>query len=147
MSPDTTTSLRMTRLVPADPGAVFAAWTELERMKRWMCPEGGVVAEAEADPSVGGRYRIVMRFEDAEHVATGTYRVVEPPRRLAFTWGWEGEDASVGPGESLVTVEFHDREGATEVELVHERLPSAESRDSHEEGWTSSLTRLEALFA
>lgn len=148
MTPETDTSLRLTRTIPADPEAVFRAWTDPERMKRWMCPEGAVVAEAEADLRVGGAYRIVMRTpDDAVHTATGEYREIDRPRRLVFTWGWEEESASVEPGESVVTLEFAGRDGSTDLVLLHERLPNAESRDGHESGWRSSLDKLEALFA
>ncbi len=50
-------------------------------------------------------------------------------------------------GETLVTVEFNDLDGSTEVVLTHELFPNAEAKSSHEEGWTSCLNRLERLFA
>jgi len=34
------------------------------------------------------------------------YRVVEPPKRLVYTWRWENEPDAP---ETLVTVEFRDR--------------------------------------
>lgn len=148
MSPETATSLRLTRTIAADPEAVFRAWTDPERMKRWMCPEGLVVEDVESDLVVGGGYRIVMRTpEDAHHTARGKYREIQRPRRLVFTWGWEEDGASVEPGGSLVTVELEDRGGSTALVLLHERLPDAESRDGHEEGWASALNNLERLFA
>jgi len=36
----------------------------------------------------------------------GVYRVVEPPKRLVYTWRWENEPDAPEP---LVTVEFRDR--------------------------------------
>jgi uncharacterized protein YndB with AHSA1/START domain len=39
-----------------------------------------------------------------------------------------------------------DRDGGTEVRLIHEKLPSEASRDRHTEGWTSVLDRLEKFF-
>lgn len=48
-------------------------------------------------------------------------------------------------GETLVTVEFRDRGGATELVLTHEAFPNAQARDGHEQGWTSYLGRLERL--
>lgn len=148
MSPDTASSLRLTRTIDANPDAVFRAWTDPDRMKRWMCPEGAVVEAAESDPVVGGAYRVVMRTDDGNrHTASGEYREIERPRRLVFTWGWEEEGASVDPGGSLVTVELEDRDGGTELVLLHERLPDAESRAGHESGWTGALDNLARLFA
>ena len=143
MTTETATSLRISRLIQADPETVFRAWTEPSEMKEWYCPEGGTVDEAEVDLAVGGRYRVAMRMPSGLHVAHGVYREIEPPRRLVFTWQWE---AGEGPkeGETLVTVEIHDRDGSTELVLTHERFADAEARDGHEQGWASALNRLEA---
>ena len=143
MTTDTATSLRISRRIEADPDTVFRAWTEPAEMKKWYCPEGGTVDDAEADLEIGGRFRVAMRMPDGVHVASGVYREIERPRRLVFTWRWEGGE---GPkeGETLVTVELHDKDGATELVLTHERFADTDARDGHEQGWTSALTRLEA---
>lgn len=142
----TETSLRVTRRIEAEPGTVFRAWTEPERMKRWMAPEGYTVAEVEADPRVGGRFRVRMEGpEGAVHTAAGSYREVDPPRRLVYTWDWEEEDARLGG--TLVTVEFRGGDdGTTEVVLTHELFPGPDAVADHEKGWTSCLDRLEALL-
>lgn len=44
--------------------------------------------------------------------------------------------------ETLVTVEFRDLGGRTEVVLTHEMLPSEKSRDEHHKGWNGCLDRL-----
>jgi uncharacterized protein YndB with AHSA1/START domain len=36
-------------------------------------------------------------------VLTGEYRVIQPPEKLVFTWGFESEEASA---ESLITLRF-----------------------------------------
>ena len=69
-------------------------------------------------------------------------RQVRPPERLVYTWAWEGP--SPEPNETVVTVEFHDREGATEVVLMHEGFSSEESRGAHEHGWHAVLDNLQA---
>ena len=82
--------------------------------------------------------------EGQTHTAVGTYREISPPTRLVYTWDWVEEEYQVG--ETLVTVEFKDLGGSTEVVLRHERFPAAEATAAHEEGWTSCLTRLEDVF-
>ena len=76
--------------------------------------------------------------------AVGEYREIESPHRLSYTWKWEepGNDHY----DTLVTVEFHDRDGATEVVLSHDFFPDAEITGKHDEGWTSCLNRLEKVF-
>jgi uncharacterized protein YndB with AHSA1/START domain len=65
----------------APPHEVFAFLTDAERYVKWQ----GV--KAELDPRPGGVYRVWM---DAGTVARGEYMEVDPPRRIVFTWGWEG---------------------------------------------------------
>lgn len=144
MSTQTDTSLRVSRVIEAEPEAVFRAWTDPEQLKRWSSPDGVTVADVQVDLKVGGRYRIRMKTEEGKtHTAVGQYREIEPPHRLVYSWDWEEESI----GETLVTVEFRDQGESTEVVLTHERFPNAEAKSGHEEGWTSCLDRLERLFA
>ncbi len=145
MSTQTGQSLKLTRVIRADPETVFRAWTEPEQLKRWSAPEGVEPADVEVDLTVGGRYRIRMRDpEGKEFNALGVYREIERPSRLVYTWQWEEKENDVG--ETLVTVEFHDLGGSTEVVLTHEQFPDTKAKDDHEQGWGSCLNRLEKLF-
>lgn len=138
--PHPETSLTLRRTYPAPRERVFHAWTDPAALRQWSCPVGMTVADVHVDLRVGGSYRVAMQSpeEDAPNVAYGTYRVVEPPARLVYTWQWEGGEM----GETLVTVEFHDRGGETEVVLVHELFPAPDVRDLHQEGWVSCLEHL-----
>ena len=49
--------------------------------------------------------------------------------------------------ETVVTLEFHERDGGTEMVFHQSLFETAESRRMHNEGWTSSLDRLDRLFA
>ena len=75
------------------------------------------------------------------YTVVGTFREVRPPERLAFTWTWEGKDM----GETLVTLDLHDRDGATHLVLTHELFPTTEMRDEHGTGWAGCLSRLATL--
>ncbi|NIN72579.1 MAG: SRPBCC domain-containing protein [Gemmatimonadetes bacterium] len=143
MSTETGTSLRVSRVIQASPEKVFAAWTESEQLKRWSCPEGMEVGDAQADLTVGGRYQLRMESPEGKvHTAVGVYREIERPRRLVYTWDWLEESI----GETVVTVELKDLGGSTEVVLTHELFPNAEAKVGHEEGWASCLNRLERVF-
>lgn len=142
----TARSVTVRRLVPATPAVAFAAWTEPERLRRWSSPEGTSISDVEVDLRVGGAYRILMRGPEGQpHTAFGTYRTIEPPRRLVYTWDWEEKENAVG--ETVVTVEFHDRGDATEVVITHEGFPGPEPAKGHAQGWESCLNRLEAFLA
>ena len=145
MPTDTATSLTLTRVIRADRETVFRAWTDPAEMKKWFCPEGGTVDQVESDLAVGGRFKVAMRLPHGVSVATGVYREIEPPSRLVFTWRWEGGEG-VKEGETLVTLELHERGDTTELVLTHEGFATGEARDGHEQGWTSALNHLEKVF-
>lgn len=146
MSTRADTSLRLSRIIKADSETVFRAWTEPEHLERWSCPEGLRVADVHVDLRIGGKYRLRMEGPEGQfHTAVGVYREIERPKRLVYTWDWLEEDHRMG--ETLVTVEFNEMEGSTEVVVIHERFPNSEARDDHETGWTSCLNRLEQLYA
>ena len=134
------TTLRVARSFRAAPERVFHAWTAKEELDRWSAP-GPVRASTEVDLRVGGRYRIVMTDPQGKVFAvSGTYREVDPPRRLVYTWQWEDQP---GFPETVVTVEFAARaDGGTDVTLLHDGLPSDDSRAKHEHGWNGCLDNL-----
>jgi uncharacterized protein YndB with AHSA1/START domain len=145
-NPTLETTLRLTRTFAAPREKVFRAWTEPQALKKWWGPHGYETPSAEVDLRVGGRYRFGMRkLPDGEiFYLSGVYREVSPPERLVYTWLWERQDVDFG--ETLVTVEFLDRGGETEVVLTHELFPNAEERDRHNQGWNSTLDRLGAVL-
>jgi uncharacterized protein YndB with AHSA1/START domain len=139
--PDAETVLVLTRTIAAPREKVFSAWTDPAILKQWWAAGPGFTPTvAEVDLRVGGRYRLGMRAPDAQvdYVVAGTYRVVQRPARLVYTWAWEG---TAGP-ETVVTVEFHDRGPQTEVVLRHEQFAGANDRDQHAAGWGGCLEGL-----
>lgn len=137
------TSLTIVRRIKASPETVFAALTSPEQIARWWGPDSGPVLIAETDLRTGGRFRVRFRMEDgSEHESSGVYQEFTPPERLVMTWLWRDEDAP----QSLVTIDLRPIEEGTEMTFVHARLPDRASRDSHLEGWTGALDKLEALF-
>ncbi len=140
-------SLTLKRRFKAPPAKVFAAWTDPEKIKRWMGPGEIKAVVTETDARVGGRYRIVMRASNGEeHDVGGVYREVVANEKLVFTWAWKVTPPDQ-PHESLVTVLFKSDDGGTLLTLTHERLFDEESRQGHEKGWIGALDKLERLLA
>jgi uncharacterized protein YndB with AHSA1/START domain len=108
---------------------------------RWWSPGNYTTASAEIDLRPGGHYRIAMRHPNGS-IATvsGKYLEVVAPERLVMTWISIGGPRDEGH-EALLTLEFLDRDGATELKLTHERLP-ASSKDSYDFGWTAVIEHL-----
>jgi uncharacterized protein YndB with AHSA1/START domain len=134
------TRLRIERQLPASVEEVFAAWTDPQAMARWLSPTGQ--AEVEAEVRVDGRFRVVMIGEDMRLEHTGRYLVVDPPRRLSFTW----RSPYTGDEPSVVTVILTPQGKTTHLVLAHEQLPE-ETVASHAGGWGSILARLAAVLA
>lgn len=143
MSVDTMTALKITRTIRAPREAVWAAWTQPDQVKKWSCPVPDGVRRYESDLKVGGAFTLAMEVEGKAHTAFGTYREIDPPHRIAYTWDWKESPM----GETLVTVEFAEKDGETVVTLTHEGFPDGEIKDSHVQGWTGCFVNLEALFA
>jgi uncharacterized protein YndB with AHSA1/START domain len=145
MADDSKPAVNLARLIPAPQAVVFRAWTDPAELRRWWGPPGFSCPSAEIDLRVGGRYRIAMQPPDGEVIyLSGTFKLIEPPRRLVYSWRWE---AAAEPVETLVTVEFHARGQATEIVLHHRLFADAAVRDRHDGGWKGCLDRLAGLFA
>ena len=140
-------ALELTRTFAAPRAKVFEAWTDPEILKQWHAPGDYTVPIAEADLRVGGRYRIRMQApnKDINHTVGGEYKEIVPNEKLVYTWQWEDDVDDVG--ETLVTVEFRDNGEGTDIVLTHERFPTAEDRDKHNQGWCGSLDNLPKLFS
>jgi uncharacterized protein YndB with AHSA1/START domain len=135
-------TLRLERLIPSPPEVLFALWTEPAQLLRWWGPEGYEPSVHCLDVRPGGSWRTTLRRPDGSVLAmSGIYRVVEPPRRLAFTWGWEDENGARGH-ETEVMVSFEATPGGTHLVLLQQRFESKQARDNHHVGWSSGFDRL-----
>lgn len=123
--------------VAAPPSTVFAFLTDPEKILRWMG------TDADVDPHPGGIYLVNVSGKD---VARGHFTEVVPVHRLAYSFGWEGNE-EVPPGSSLIEIDLLDKEGGTLLRMTHSGLPNAQQCANHEEGWTHYLGRLGIVAA
>lgn len=130
-TPDGRHRIVVRRRMPAPRDVVYEAWTEPAGISEWMCPGDVVSAEATLDVRVGGSFRIIMRSEKEVHEHVGTYRVVEPPAKLSFTWS----GGNAGSEITLVTVEFVARGNQTELVITHEGFSKSDLAQRYEMGW------------
>ncbi len=136
-------SLTLVRRFKAPVARVFAAMTRPETIALWWGPDPGPALSAEADARPGGRYRVVFRTADGlTHETFGTYREVEPDRRVVFTMAW----TTAPERESLVTLDFAATADGTELTVLHERFVDEAVRVSHLQGWTGTLEKLRVLL-
>jgi uncharacterized protein YndB with AHSA1/START domain len=147
MEPDAD-ALRLERTFDAPAEAVFDAWTSAEVLRRWW-PAGSdwETPVADVDVRLGGTLRLVMRSPDGEEFGgRGEYLEITPPKRLVFTWTWDGHEGH--EGTQLVEVDFREREdGSTTVVLTNRGLPDEEAKRQHRDGWEASFDNLDRVLA
>jgi uncharacterized protein YndB with AHSA1/START domain len=139
----TPSSLVVSRTYPATQERVFKAWTDANQLGQWFAPSDDYTTKANVDLRVGHEYRIAITHKGGNvHNVVGTYRLIEPPRKLIYTWRWEG-----APTDTLVTVDFTPEGNATTVTITHEQFLNTEDRDRHNEGWKGCVERLDRKLA
>lgn len=157
-APATEEALVITRVFDAPVELVWKAWSEPERYKQWWGPEHFTAPVIEMDFHVGGRFLGCMRAPDGkEFWSTGTYREIEPLKRIVTTDSFSDADGNPVPAthygmpddiplEMMLTVTFEDLGDKTRLTIRHEGMP-ASMKEGANAGWDSSLDKLAASLA
>ena len=139
--------LEIKRVISAPRDRVYAAWTDPAQLKQWFGPENVQTRDLVADARVGGEFRWDLVDSEGEKMTMrGEFRELQPGKKVVFTWRWEDDEVWENH-ISVVTIELSDRDGGTELRLIHEQLPNEQSRDGHNGGWNSALDKLEKFFS
>lgn len=85
-------------------------------------------------PVVGGHYRLIMKTPDFTGMNEGTFSVVEPDKRVAYSWEWN-KDGEV----TEIEVKFHPADFGTTLHIVHSGFEKGESATTHDSGWDSCI--------
>ena len=121
--------------IDASPEMVFRFFTEPALLARWLC------AQAEVDAHPGGGYLFNVT---GSHITRGTFLVVEPGRRLVYTWLFDHVEP---PLPTTVEVTLTPVGRGTRVRLHHHGFADRPARDRHTAGWAHYLPRLAAAAA
>ena len=109
-------ALTCERFIAASPEALFDAWLDPAMLSKIMRPAPFVtISDAEADARIGGRFRVVMDVNGRQLPHEGTYKTIDRPNKLAFTW----ESHTSTEPDSTVTIDFAKADGGTNVTLTH----------------------------
>jgi uncharacterized protein YndB with AHSA1/START domain len=136
------------RVLDAPTELVFKAYTDPNLIPRWWGPRRYTTIVDKMDVSPGGVWRFVHRAADGgQHAFNGVFREIEPPKRLVYTFNYEG-----APGhEALETVTFEEAgSGKTRV-TDHLLFATREDRDGMlnsgmEDGAAETIERLVELL-
>ncbi|WP_327634433.1 SRPBCC domain-containing protein [Kribbella sp. NBC_00482] len=125
--------------VEASPEVVYEVISSPEHLREWW-PD-----EAELDAVPGATGTVGFRQAEGTKVVPLTVVEAEPPRRFAFRWDYEGEEAT--PENSLlVTFELVPVDGGTLLRFAETGYDEAAKSDAvladHTSGWNYFLPRL-----
>jgi uncharacterized protein YndB with AHSA1/START domain len=149
-------STRTSRIIPARPEAVYAAFVDPSALVDWLPPATMTGRIHAFDARVGGGYRMSLYYPPEERTFRGKtadredmvdVRFVEltPPRRIVETFSFVTTDPAL-LGEMTLTVTFDEVRGGTNVTLLFERLPPGVRAEDNEEGSRLSLEQLARRF-
>lgn len=119
----------ITRRIDAPRELVYQAWTRLEHRRNWFVGPAWTEAERSLDLRVNGQEIARGHFDDGtETVYTATFHLIEPNRRLIYSFGMQVAGAPFSV--SLAGVEFRDDAGGTELTYTEQGLFLADGYDA-----------------
>lgn len=128
--------IRVERRLAATCERVFDAWLDPTWIGRFMFGphlRDEQVVSLTNEPRLGGRFHYVVTRQGAQIDHTGTYREIDRPRRLVFTWGVDEEQGD----RSVVTITLAPDGDGCLLTLTHTLHPDwAEYAERTQAGWT-----------
>lgn len=139
-------TLVILRMFDAPRELVFKMWSDPSHLICWMGPREYPAMKVDNDFRVGGKWRIGLRSVDGTEDLwqSGIYREIEEPKKLAFTFAWEGMKGGTPPNETFVSIELEDVAGKTRMTFRQFLFDTVSNRNGHNYGWNSAFDRFEA---
>jgi uncharacterized protein YndB with AHSA1/START domain len=147
MSPEAAVA-EIRRRLRATPNKVFSAFANAEMVGRWLTPAPEVkLVVLEFDFRIGGAYRFAYHVPGGQvMIVNGTYRSIEPPSRIVFSWNIEPPDEHAGL-QSEVIVAITPEGDDCELHIRHEQLTQSGAVERHSAGWRGALDQLAASLS
>ena len=142
--PESTSTIRLHRVLRAPPDRVYRAFLDPDAMAKWLPPNGFTCKVHHMDAKVGGTYKMSFtNFTSGKsHSFGGTYLELKPNECIRYTDKFD--DPSL-PGEMVTTITLKKVSCGTEVTIVQEGIPAAIPAEMCYLGWQESLNQLAKL--
>ncbi|MFD1255035.1 MULTISPECIES: SRPBCC family protein [Devosia] len=128
---------------------VYDAWLMPERARQWMTAQlqaktpDEVVTRVEIEPVTGGKFVFADSRDGSE--AWGTYKRLDRPTRIAFSWFVTPEEEA--EDSSLVTLEIEPRGKGCQVRVTHDMDAEwAEYVPQTAAAWGAMLAAIDTAF-
>lgn len=137
-------SVSLHRVLTADPGKVFRAFSDTSAFISWIPPYGFLCVAHQMDFKVGGTYKMSFtNFSTGNsHSFGGKYLEIKPNEYLKYTDKFDDPNL---PGEMITTVTLNKVICGTELKITQEGIPSAIPAEMCYLGWQESLEKLKKL--
>lgn len=139
-----TGTVRLHRVLRADPERVYRAFLDADALAKWLPPHGFTCKVHRLDASVGGTFRMSFtNFGTGHgHAFGGEYRELVPHERIRY---FDKFDDPNLPGEMETTVSLTKISCGTELNVTQEGIPPAIPVEMCYLGWQDSLEQLASL--
>jgi uncharacterized protein YndB with AHSA1/START domain len=137
-------TVKLHRVFKAPAERVYRAFINADAYAQWIPPYGFTATVHSMNPEVGGSFKVSFTnfTTQKSHSFGGTFKEMVPGKLLKYTDKFD--DANL-PGEMLVTVNFRETMGLTELTVTQENLPDAIPVEFCYMGWQQSLKKLGRL--
>jgi uncharacterized protein YndB with AHSA1/START domain len=139
-----TGTIRLHRVLRANPQRVYRAFLDPAAMAKWLPPYGFTCTVHHMDAQVGGTYKMSFtNFTTGHgHSFGGEYRELVPFETIRYTDRFDDPNL---PGQMQTTVTFKPVSCGTELNVVQEGLPEVIPLEMCYLGWQESLAQLAKL--
>jgi uncharacterized protein YndB with AHSA1/START domain len=138
--------VRIEQVYDAPREAVFAAWTDPDKLAIWWAPEGLTIPRESVvvEPRVGGRFELDMVDPSGDAAPfRAVFAELSPPELIVLHVEPIPE---AGMGETVLRAAFEVEGSGTRMTVVDGPLPD-EIYEMALAGWRSVIANLEALLA
>lgn len=137
----------ITRPIKASAERVFDAWLDPAMIQRFIVSihvRDEELVHMKVDARVGGRFSFLVRRAGQLIDHVGTYREIDRPRRLVFTWGVDEEQGD----KSVVAIDIEPSADGCVLTLTHKLDPAwADYAERTQQGWTHITGKLAEALA
>jgi uncharacterized protein YndB with AHSA1/START domain len=139
-----TNTIRLHRVLRAEPEKVYRAFLDPEAMAKWLPPNGYTGKVHEMDAKVGGGYKMSFtNFTNGQsHSFGGKYVELVPNERIRYTDKFDDPNMT---GEMQVSITLKTISCGTELNIVQEGVPEVIPAEMCYLGWQESLILLAKL--
>ena len=142
--PGSSNTVRLHRVLRAPAERIYKAFLDPDALCRWLPPYGFLGKIDRIDPQVGGSYHMTFTNFQTGHSHSFESRFVELIRGERICLADRFDDPGLA-GDMTKTITLRMVSCGTEMEILHEGLPSAIPAEMCSLGWQESLLQLQRL--